>query len=534
MNAGRILALVGLVAFWALALAQPDLPGLYYDEAADAVPAVQLVAGKPVEPVRGVSIELFGRRLPVMVMDYVGAVSTYLYVPWFALFGIGVLQLRLLPIAGGMVTLALSAVLGRRWVGPVPAGLAVLLGAVHPSFVFWTRQGVHVSSLLGLLAMASLLTLDNWVRTGRVRWAYLAALLFGLGLSVKLLFLWWGPVLVLYPWLRSGPKAGQFVRQLLHPERFALCLLGVLVGAWMPVYYNLRSAGTLETLAANLWRTSYGVENWRVLDNLGTAFDQLLVLVRGDHFWFLGGQFANPLYPPVLVGALGTALAGGAVLWRRSEPWRILAGLAGIILLVTAESAFTVSGLWPTHLYLLMPTPQILAVGVVYQLGKLLRRRLGRSGLASLVGLTVVVLGLGDLSADLGYHRALAETGGWLRMSDAIYQLADRLAAESDGPVLALDWGIAAPVVVLTGARVTPVEVFFYRAQAPPELVDLLYGYASRFPHARYIFHAQEATVYDRRAEFERVAAALGRRPVLEFATRQRDGKPVHLVYRLE
>ncbi len=531
MSFGRVLALIGLIAFWGLALAQPDLPGLYYDEAADAAPAVQLLAGKPVEPARDVSLDLFGRRLPVMVMDYVGAVSTYLYIPWFGLLGVGVLQLRILPIAGGMVTLALAAVLGRRWLGSVPGGLGVLLGAMHPSFVFWTRQGVHVSSLLGLLAMASLLSLDTWLKTGRLRWAYLTALLFGLGLSVKLLFLWWGPVLGLYLWVRAGPKADQAISGLLMPGRLAICLLCVLIGAWMPVYYNLRSGGTLEVVAANLWRTSYGVENWRVLENLATAFDHLLALVRGDHFWFLGGRFGNPAYPPVLVGSLGVALAGGLVLGRRDGSWRLLGGLGGIILLVTAQSAFTVSGLWPTHLYLLMPIPQLLAVGVICRLGSLMRGRAFRVVLVLLAGLG---LGLGDLAADLDYHRVLAETGGWLRMSDAIYRLADYLAADPDRPVFALDWGIAAPVVVLTGGRITPVELFFYQPQPPPELVDMLYGYAGRFPTARYLFHAPEATVYDRRPEFERAAAALGRRPVLEFTTRQRDGKPIHLVYRLE
>ncbi|MER3449762.1 MAG: hypothetical protein C4315_08375 [Chloroflexota bacterium] len=531
MSFGRVLALIGLIAFWGLALAQPDLPGLYYDEAADAAPAVQLLAGKPVEPARDVSLDLFGRRLPVMVMDYVGAVSTYLYIPWFGLLGVGVLQLRILPIAGGMVTLALAAVLGRRWLGSVPGGLGVLLGAIHPSFVFWTRQGVHVSSLLGLLAMASLLSLDTWLKTGRLRWAYLTALLFGLGLSVKLLFLWWGPVLGLYLWVRAGPKADQAIGGLLMPGRLAICLLGVLIGAWMPVYYNLRSGGTLEVVAANLWRTSYGVENWRVIENLATAFDHLLALVRGDHFWFLGGRFGNPAYPPVLVGSLGVALAGGLVLGRRDGSWRLLGGLGGIILLVTAQSAFTVSGLWPTHLYLLMPIPQLLAVGVICRLGSLMRGRAFRAVLVLLAGLG---LGLGDLAADLDYHRVLAETGGWLRMSDAIYRLADYLAADPDRPVFALDWGIAAPVVVLTGGRITPVELFFYQPQPPPELVDMLYGYAGRFPTARYLFHAPEATVYDRRPEFERAAAALGRRPVLEFTTRQRDGKPIHLVYRLE
>ena len=43
-----ILALI-LVAFLALTLFQLDLPGLYYDEALDVVPTMQLLLGQPVK-----------------------------------------------------------------------------------------------------------------------------------------------------------------------------------------------------------------------------------------------------------------------------------------------------------------------------------------------------------------------------------------------------------------------------------------------------------------------------------------------------
>ena len=86
-----------------------------------------------------------------MVFDYVGSVSTYAVLPFFAALGPGVMALRLMCIAGGAATVALTYLWGRslfhsRWVGAA----AALLLATHPSFVFYARQGVHVSSLMAL------------------------------------------------------------------------------------------------------------------------------------------------------------------------------------------------------------------------------------------------------------------------------------------------------------------------------------------------------------------------------------------------
>ncbi|MDP2935220.1 MAG: glycosyltransferase family 39 protein [Dehalococcoidia bacterium] len=151
-----------LVIFLALTLYRLELPGLYYDEAADAVLAVQMLQGQPVEIFKGAGLWLGDMAYPLMVMDYVGAVNSYLLVPFFAVLGIGVESLRLLTVLGSAAAVVLTYFLARSLFGWAAAALAVLLLAVHPSFVFWSRQGIYVTSLMAPLALGGLLSLRRW------------------------------------------------------------------------------------------------------------------------------------------------------------------------------------------------------------------------------------------------------------------------------------------------------------------------------------------------------------------------------------
>ena len=78
--------------------------------------------------------------------DYQGVTSTYLALPFFALFGINVFALRLMTITVGLMGVVLTFFLARRWFGPGTARLSVLLIATSPAWVFWSRLGVYVVS----------------------------------------------------------------------------------------------------------------------------------------------------------------------------------------------------------------------------------------------------------------------------------------------------------------------------------------------------------------------------------------------------
>ena len=199
------LLLVAAIGIYALAgLYQLYLPGLYYDEALDAVPAMQVVTGHALDT--AAVFHVAGRPWPLMLMSYVGSTTTYLLVPIFRLLGVGVVPLRLTNWTIGLLALLLAWGMLREYLDERVAGLAVILLAANATFVFWARLGPFVSLPMLPLAIGVFWCLWRWYRSGRGRYLIIAALCFGLGVTTKLLFVWYGlglaaGWLVLSPWI---------------------------------------------------------------------------------------------------------------------------------------------------------------------------------------------------------------------------------------------------------------------------------------------------------------------------------------------
>lgn len=509
--------------FCSLSLYQIDLPGLYYDEAADAVPAMQMVLGQEVELFNQSGIRLGNRAFPVMVMDYVGAVNTYALIPFFALFGVNIFSLRLMTITGGVLVIILSYLFTKELFHRGVAAITVLLLAVHPSFVFWSRQGIHVTSVMGVMAMGSLLSLLKWHKSGKGIYFYIGCFLLGLGLSAKILFLWFIIALgVMYALLRLFGRLRRF-----SLKQFVAGLLAFAAGAWMILLYNIETRGTIAVLSKNLVTSQYGVSNPDFLKNLWTRLQNFRVLLEGGHFWYLGGLFFNRLYPYVFFAALASVLVF-LIVRRETKNDSLKTGfIVGLVLLVLVQSCFTISGLWPTHLLILLPLPQMLiTVGIAF-----LYRLTSSSRVVLFLGVAVVAaLFVKDLQVDLQYHRALRETRGWSHHSDAIYRLASFLDGQDEATPIAMDWGIKTSVQILTQGRVNPVEIFQYAPEPNPTFFDWLYGNLMN-PDRLYIFHAEECTVFPRYKAFEEFSRKFEKKVTLEQTITQHDGKAVYLVY---
>ncbi len=50
------------------------------------------------------------------------------------------------------------------------AAIATLLVAVDPSYVFFSRMGIHVTSVMNVFALGSLLSFLHWQDDGAMRW----------------------------------------------------------------------------------------------------------------------------------------------------------------------------------------------------------------------------------------------------------------------------------------------------------------------------------------------------------------------------
>jgi hypothetical protein len=545
-----------VLLYLALTTYQLGLPGLHYDEAREAgVNAMEILTGAPVQAFRGAGVELGGRTWPLMVQDYIGALNVYLALPFLAATGIGVPNLRLLAVLTGLAALLLlertlaewvawraedGATAGdfsprRRFSTPVSISglLAVTLLAVSPSFIFWSRQGIFVTNLTQPFVLLCLWQGVRWLRSGRGGSLVLAAFAGGLALYAKLLAVWVvGPFALLaagwWLWVRTR-------RPRLAPPldwRWVFAAVVAFLAPLAPLLlFNLRTGGTLASVTGNLGRSYYGVDNANLAGNLPVRWGQLIQVLRGDQFWYLGGVFANPVLP---------WLAAAAILVGFVRNWRVM--LAPLLLVAAAFccSLVTISDLFVTHFALLQP----LIVGVAaLGLGAWVEERRAAhfraDGARSAFGLgaaaMVLVFSTGlDTQSTLRYHQALAATGGLADHSDASYHLAYHLQYNGLGAPIALDWGMDAPVRYLTRGAVTPIEVFGY---ASPAVVDP--GFAERLgpflanPDNVYLLHAPGYEVFHgRRATFLAEAAARGLAPLRTATFSQLDGTPLYEIWR--
>jgi hypothetical protein len=532
---------IALALYSGLAAYQLGLPGLHYDEAAEAgVNAMQLLTGAAPTAFRDATITLCGQALPLMVQDYIGGLNVYLALPFLAFTGIGVPNLRLLSLLTGLIALLTleravstwSAITNPHAARRIPYSLAglcsVTLLAASPSFVFWSRQGIFVTNLTQPLCFWCIWQGLCWLRTGRTSALLTSALAAGLALYAKLLAIWIiGPFTLLVGgwWLWQRRRTPTLAPDL--PVRLLLlAMLAFLVPLLPLLIFNWETGGTLQRITASLNQSYYGVDNRALWSNLGVRWQQLGQSLRGDHLWYLGGVFGNPL---------ASWLAGAALLSGLLCRWRAVVAPILLLALAVAASLFTVSDLFITHYALIQP----LAVAVVgSSLAAILNwgsvrqfaRRTATCVILSLVLLWLVL----DLNAILRYHTALTRSGGLADHSEASYHLAYYLRYNGLGAPIALDWGFAAPVRYLTQGTVTPLEIFGYTSLQQPDaqVAEQLRLFLANPDHV-YLLHAPDATVFaGRREVLVAESAAQGLHLVLEHQFTQRDGVPLYELWR--
>ncbi len=553
---GRGVLLAGWLLFLALAGYQLGLPGLHYDEAREAgVNAMEILTGAPVTAFRDATVTLFGRDWPLMVQDYIGALNVYLALPFLALTGIGVPNLRALPVLLALLALFMLERALAEWTArvdgtprpsrlpfPSRAGvLATVLLAAAPTFVFWSRQGIFVTNATLPTSYATLWLGLRWLRTAAPRDLFLALAATGLALYAKLLALWVvGPFwLMVAVWWVLGSRSSarepmvgageRWPRPTLTPRLLAGGAVALLLPLLPLLLFNLQTQGTLRQVLGNLERSYYGVENADVLGNLSVRLAQVIQVIRGDHLWYLGGVHGNPLAPWAAGLVVGLALVTPGGRRRLGAPLLLVA-------LAVGASLFTVSDLFITHYALLHPLLVALvalgldALGTSFP-GLGVRARPRALALGALVAAWLVL----DVSASLAYHRDLGRSGGLVDHSDASYHLAYYLRYNGLGAPIALDWGMDAPVRYLSQGTVTPIEIFGYGSlEAPDPGFALRLGPFLSNPDNVYLLRAPGNQVFRGRREafFDQVQLRGYRAERLqEFS--QRDGTPLYELWRV-
>jgi len=532
------IALLTLICslFFVLASYNIELPGLYYDEALDVVPTMQLATGQPID--KHNSVEILGRRLPIMVSEYVGAVSTYLTLPFFLLLGVSVSSLRLTTIVFAVGTIIFTFCFLKLFFDRKVALLAALLLAVNPAFIMWSRQGNHVSSLMSFMSTGSLYCFYLWYEKRKNICLYLGSFLLGLGLYQKIIFLWFIIALGLAVLTQRANVLGVGSWKLdgfgLKP--LGLSLLSFCAALSLMLWYNLTTLGTIKTILGNLVVTSGGVNNLDFLTNFLKRVQDFGHVLSGDFFTYTGGSYANRLYIPLFVVAFLFCLVISFLPTKSADRGKTRF-IMSLFIALFIFSCFTIGGLSPYHLLIFLPLPQVIISLFICDAGGLLSRAfnppdwVGRTltMVPFIAAAAIVVLDLGVIKS---YHVALGETGGVGMFSDAIYDLADYLEDNGITTPLAVDWGFKKNIQLLTKGAVNPIEIFQY-SWNPNEEFSREVSKRLIDPNNLYLFHAEEFTSFKRYDAFERIVREADKVIQLERTFYQRDGRLVYYLYRV-
>ncbi len=418
-------------------------------------------------------------QIPVMIMDYIGALKTWLYAPLFSVWPPGVWSIRLPPCLVSIATLVVFADAARRVAGESTALLAVLFLATDAPFVLTNVYDWGPVSLLLLGTVSCVNLFIRYGQSGSMKCWCAAFLVAGIATWYKAIFI--------FPFMASLAAIAIFnVRKLrgcLPLRHLAAAASCFAIGLSPLVVFNFTHLGATLSAATHLDSASLHEKvlmMHRTLD--GRALEHYMFRsFRGEKIALSGAPLADliatwyrqsGLGPGSLLPWLLLLSIPALYLVRRSENFRHLlcvwfacACLFGVMLV------FRNAGAGPHHTVLIDPGPQFIVAATLVSLAQLVRRPL--RFVVAAAGLALVVSNLYLLDR---YYSAARDNGFSVYWTAAERPLSREIQARNQ-PTSFLDWGIRDVVRVETADRISlasdePRERVLYVGHCEDYVVD--------------------------------------------------------------
>ncbi|MCL5995194.1 MAG: glycosyltransferase family 39 protein [Chloroflexi bacterium] len=544
---------IAYLVYFSVGLSNLDLPGLQYDEAADAVPALELIHGLPTTAFSTVTV--FGLRLPLMMGHYTGPSSIYTSLVGMTLFGTTTQGLRTSQLLLGAVTIFLLWWLAHTWSGPLTAAIAVLLCASAPAYIWWSRTGAHFAQPLLPLALGFLLLLTRWWRTRSNTILIAAAFVFGLGLTTKLIFSWLVVPIGLTAILILGiPGFWRLLRSIGIKTLF-LCACACALGFAPFIVHNIPSGASFQFISENAVRSrTYGHNNLDLLGNIQFESVEFVRMLGGDTLHF-DAPAGLPLGALALIASLvytaalcirrrsDIPLKAGSLEQRTSstadiaQPRYVRLRLLLLLCVITVIplGTISISSIGARHLFIIVPLTWLLIAWSFIDMLAWLAQRMSLRQAAVITSVGVGILVINHTATNVMIQTFLVTTGGRGLWSDAIFTLAHDLESNyANRPVIALDWGFERSVTFLTEGRVHMREMYEYLPEPSPTFADVS-TVLLRDPSNIYVFHTPETTAFQGHWDvFARSAAKQHKTLIPTETLYERNGVPNTVIYQAE
>lgn len=469
-----------------------------------------------------------------MLMSYLGALKTWIYVPVFRCFRPSLYPLRVPAVLLAGATLVIFYLWIQREFGSAAANVATYLLATEASYLLMSAFDWGPVVLQHLCLVGGLAALVRFERTRSLRPLALGFFCLGLGMWDKALFVW----------ILSGISVaglavyGWRVWRALSWRNTVIAVAGFLFGALPLVVYNVifpfqtfRSNAALSPeglggkahILRSTWNGSalfgYIVNDpWKPQPRLpSSALERFSVRLHQ-----VTGTTRQNGFEAVLLGVLLLS----ALVWKQT--WRVVVFCLLAMLIAWLQMALTRdAGGSAHHAVLLWPLPHLL-IGVV--LGALARRSaLLRRGvyaaLVVLVGLNLLVL-----NQYLYQYAVYGAGGSW---SDAISGLSNALKGSRAPAINIADWGMLNTLEVLHRGRLPLQDAAAPALGNTPEddaILSRLMGTAG----ALWVGHTDNyEEFHGLNSRLMTRAARAGYRKEVVHLIADRNGRAVFEIYRL-
>jgi hypothetical protein len=483
------------------------------------------------------SIRVGSLDIPIMLMSYLGALKTWIYLPIFKLWGTGLASLREPMLVTGAASLVLFYLLLRRIAGDRAAWIGCSLLAADSTYLLSICFDWGPVALQHLLLIGGAFLLVRFYQTGSHR--SLAGGFFLWGLAI------WDKALAL--WVLSGLGVAAcviFPRQILAVttrRRLAIATTALLLGALPLVIFNIdqngatfrgnfeRETNSLGSKARFLYLAASGpgllgwinYEDWQTKAPHAPEGTLQKASARLSEF---AGKPRRHLLPYGFIAALLVTPWAGWTAIRIVLFSLIALAVAWIQMAITANAGASVH-----HTVLLWPLPHLI-IAIAFGGAS---RRIGRAGLPAVAAVTVVMVAAGILVLNEHYTIAI-RNGGAQAWTDAIFRLSDYLKKQPPKSIICMDWGILDPLRLLHRGKL-PLTIGsdpFVKPEIVPSDRNYALGMISS-PDNVFIAHTREyeffTGVNDRLLKF---AGEAGFQPQTIEVIPDNYGRRVYEVYR--
>jgi 4-amino-4-deoxy-L-arabinose transferase-like glycosyltransferase len=389
------------------------------------------------------SVKLFGHRIPVMLMSYLGALKSWIYAPVFWIWKPAAGSIRIPVLLLGALTILLFYRLMLRIAGERAAVVGCVLLSADTTWLLTTCFDWGPVVLQHLLLVSGALSLVRFHQQNQRRFLAAGFLLFGLGLWDKAIFIW----------ILSGMAVAA---ALVYPREVwkdfgwrnaAIAILAFGLGAAPLIRYNVRQP--FATIGSNA-SFDRGTLASKIQNVFSTLSGQALFgfLARADP----DGKDAGHLHD----GYFGYALLAAVLLLpllRKTPALRPIVFALTAMIVAWTQMLFTRgAGTSPHHVILLWPFPTLIVAVAFAQLS-----RMGRMGKPLLAAAVLFLAGTSALVTH-EYFACLVRNGPGVGWTDAIDPLCRSLEYAHAESIYINDWGMSYALGALSSGKL-PVRV---------------------------------------------------------------------------